>query len=1532
MKEYGDYITRVMWWVQAKSAEPQEMGLLLAQQLTGPAFQAARNMDQGLLVTATMVEPGVTRLAPTGLPVAEESDTGAPCPSIGTPAKFSMPLGVYHLIRVLNESGFRLSSEDEAFACQVRFQDLRRRPDERMCDFIFKFDMLLAESLGHGVQLGNDSTLARTLLLKADVSAGDQRQVLALGGTSMSLVSIRNALRLLFAAEDDRRNVATQPVPTSQVLCASNDDSLIAVEMDVRFPGEEVFFTRKILLQRRDTGKPGLGAAPPRHHLRGPPKKAWEPGCWNCGDLTHFRSSCPHPLVPRPKVPVNQPGRYDVCSANIAVDHIPVWVSTIGAPFSDCGLGILDSACSANVAGSIWLKAYVAALPADAQHLVSSKPCSHSFAFGRDVRVASAHYTLPEWSNGIQRHVTVAVIEEQPCERRPIPLLLSRRWQQENGLVVDHRHDDVLVDCVRRAHQDSEFVVLSGRRVPLHIVKATGHHALQLLPTPTPTSPYVNATDEVLVTSTTAVPGARVSSIKKEVSRLHSVFGHPPTPRLVSVLRRAGVKDPAVLDAAEAVASTCVVCLSHGRPEPRPRACIPLSLNGEFNLWVALDLSMFETRWRLNIICLGTRFMRSRFISSKSCAAIVGALESEWTSFFGPMRNILTDVGGEFTGDEFRRYCEVNNIVLHTTAAEAQFANGVVERHGGLLSNVMARMRCDLPRVSPDLLLAKALLVHNDTATVDGTSPLQRLIGRRAHLPSVLVDGPSAISPTDGDLGPHLDHLSSLHAARIAFAQAQASASLKSALASRMWPSSRAVYNLDDKVYFYDAAGKSRTTGWRGPGTVTGFSPGAKMVTIQYGNQRYMRHVSKVRCYSDLHLSDHAGTPPHKHPSDVGALREVGGRPVDDAIEVCEPEPPERVQRPGYPAHIFHPEGGAPPTSDPDPQPDIVPAPPVVQDQEHAELLDAAHPDDSSDGDDDTPVPQLVPQPPAFLHPDIPLVRRSGRRGPPSLRLRESREGKDVAHLITTIPDASVNAVDEVFLSSREVPLSEQGPEFLEAKLREIADIRAYGAVESLDAAQLPLDAQIVDTRFICERRPGPLETTEAKARLVALGFQESVGTDAIDAPTVTRTGVRLLLAHAARRRWRTTCIDYKRAFLQARDRSPGDPVIAVVPPPEANEPPGFVWLLRKSLYGLRSAPKEWWLTLLASLQGLGFTQSLHDPAVFIFRDPTNAIIGLLALHVDDMLAAGSVEFDRVLERCESVHRIGSKLHSNFVYLGVAVATDPRGDITLCQSTFIEKIKLVDLPLPGKELSSNLLDALNHAVGELMWVAASTRCDIAVDAATLISELHHPTLATVLRTNKLVRYLHHTRTQPLHLSSEVSSGPLEFKVYADAALEPDSLNGKSRGGHLIALGPLGGLGQPELPLPFRMAVISWRSSLIQRVVTSSFSAELLNLCACLDAAIWTRDLFAEMTDEVLPIQAHMDCKSVVDCSKSLRLQATERRLTRYIWFLREALERVDVRPLLHIRSDQQVADGLTKRSPALRDALRAAMDGWGHRT
>lgn len=111
--------------------------------------------------------------------------------------------------------------------------------------------------------------------------------------------------------------------------------------------------------------------------------------------------------------------------------------------------------------------------------------------------------------------------------------------------------------------------------------------------------------------------------------------------------------------------------------------------------------------------------------------------------------------------------------------------------------------------------------------------------------------------------------------------------------------------------------------------------------------------------------------------------------------------------------------------------------------------------------------------------------------------------------------------------------------------------------------------------------------------------------------------------------------IDFKRTFLQARKRSPEEPAIVIHPPREAAVAHGTMWILEKSVYGLRSAPREWWLTrIMAALLDIGFRQSQHDVALFYYVED-GITIGAMVIHVDDVLTTGSSEFEKVLKRVE---------------------------------------------------------------------------------------------------------------------------------------------------------------------------------------------------------------------------------------------------------------------------------------------------------
>ncbi|CAI7747454.1 unnamed protein product, partial [Closterium sp. NIES-53] len=67
--------------------------------------------------------------------------------------------------------------------------------------------------------------------------------------------------------------------------------------------------------------------------------------------------------------------------------------------------------------------------------------------------------------------------------------------------------------------------------------------------------------------------------------------------------------------------------------------------------------------------------------------------------------------------------------------------------------------------------------------------------------------------------------------------------------------------------------------------------------------------------------------------------------------------------------------------------------------------------------------------------------------------------------------------------------------------------------------------------------------------------------------------------------------------------------------------PPGTQWSLRRPVYGLRQAPREWHDTLRTTLAALGFAPSRADPSLFL-RTDTSLPPFYILVYVDDLVFA----------------------------------------------------------------------------------------------------------------------------------------------------------------------------------------------------------------------------------------------------------------------------------------------------------------------
>ncbi|CAI7803050.1 unnamed protein product [Closterium sp. NIES-54] len=122
--------------------------------------------------------------------------------------------------------------------------------------------------------------------------------------------------------------------------------------------------------------------------------------------------------------------------------------------------------------------------------------------------------------------------------------------------------------------------------------------------------------------------------------------------------------------------------------------------------------------------------------------------------------------------------------------------------------------------------------------------------------------------------------------------------------------------------------------------------------------------------------------------------------------------------------------------------------------------------------------------------------------------------------------------------------------------------------------------------------------------------------------PTPKMTTLQVLLHVAAQRDYELHSLDFSTAFLQGNLHEE----IWLLRPPGFTEsfPAGTQWSLRRPVYGLRQAPREWQDTLRTTLVALGFAPATADPSLFL-RTDTSLPPFFVLVYVDDLVFATAV-------------------------------------------------------------------------------------------------------------------------------------------------------------------------------------------------------------------------------------------------------------------------------------------------------------------
>ncbi|CAI7887810.1 unnamed protein product [Closterium sp. NIES-53] len=278
-------------------------------------------------------------------------------------------------------------------------------------------------------------------------------------------------------------------------------------------------------------------------------------------------------------------------------------------------------------------------------------------------------------------------------------------------------------------------------------------------------------------------------------------------------------------------------------------------------------------------------------------------------------------------------------------------------------------------------------------------------------------------------------------------------------------------------------------------------------------------------------------------------------------------------------------------------------------------------------------------------------------------------------HLVSTLlapegdPDAPDIPTPRSYAEAIEGPYSSQWQAAMDAEMASWKSTGTY--VDEVP----PPGANIVSGMWIFRVKRPPGSPPVFKARYVARGFSQRQGVDYFQtfSPTPKMTTLRVLLHVAAQRDYELHSLDFSTAFLQGNLHEE----IWLRRPPgfTGSFPPGTQWSLRRPVYGLRQASREWHDTLRTTLAALGFAPSTADPSLFL-RTDTSLPPFYVLVYVDDLVfatanTAGLAHVKSELQKRHTCTDLG-ELRS---YLGLQITRDrAQRTITVTQSHMVQQV------------------------------------------------------------------------------------------------------------------------------------------------------------------------------------------------------------------------------------------------------------------
>ena len=173
-----------------------------------------------------------------------------------------------------------------------------------------------------------------------------------------------------------------------------------------------------------------------------------------------------------------------------------------------------------------------------------------------------------------------------------------------------------------------------------------------------------------------------------------------------------------------------------------------------------------------------------------------------------------------------------------TTAAESPWSNGLVEKHNGILGQMITKLTAENP-VDPKIATHWAIAAKNSLATVYGFSPNTLVFGRDPNLPHTMHNN---IASNDPDFYSQIvrENLNTLHEARKSFIHQESSEKLSRALNKQTRTYADKPFLAGDDVFFK----RDQSSRWQGPAKVLGKD--SNQILIKHGSSYLRVHPCRL--------------------------------------------------------------------------------------------------------------------------------------------------------------------------------------------------------------------------------------------------------------------------------------------------------------------------------------------------------------------------------------------------------------------------------------------------------------------------------------------------------------------------------------------------------------------------------------------------------------------------------------------------------------------------------------------------------------